>query len=66
MLVLARRESGLTQSQVAVALRKPQSYVSKVESGERRIDLIELLEFLRVVEADEVGFIKALRVRSAR
>jgi len=38
----ARKHAGLTQVQVAKALRKPQSFVSKVEVGERRIDPIEL------------------------
>lgn len=56
----ARRDAGLTQAEVAAALRKPQSYVSKVESGERRIDMVELLDFLRVVSIDEMRFIKAL------
>lgn len=37
-----RREKGLTQSQVAARLRRPQSFVSKYESGERRLDLVEL------------------------
>ena len=38
----ARLEAGLTQAEVASALGKHQSYVSKVETGERRIDPIEL------------------------
>jgi DNA-binding XRE family transcriptional regulator len=37
-----RRETGLTQVQVAAALDVPQSFVSKYESGERRLDVIEL------------------------
>jgi len=37
-----RREAGLTQIQVAAALDVPQSFVSKYESGERRLDVVEL------------------------
>ncbi len=48
----ARQEKGLTQSEVATRLRKPQSYVSKYESGERRLDVIE---FLEVCEAMSVS-----------
>jgi DNA-binding transcriptional regulator YiaG len=38
----ARLDSGLTQVQVAERLKQPQPYVSKCESGERRIDVVEL------------------------
>ncbi len=41
----ARREAGLTQIAVAQAFGKPQSFVSKCESGERRIDVVELGAF---------------------
>jgi transcriptional regulator with XRE-family HTH domain len=41
----ARRAAGLTQAKVANALRVPQSFVSKCESGERRIDAVELGRF---------------------
>ena len=37
-----RREAGLTQVQVAERLQMPQSFVSKYESGERRLDVVEL------------------------
>ena len=37
-----RREAGLTQVAVAERLQEPQSFVSKYESGERRLDVIEL------------------------
>ena len=41
----ARKAAGLTQVQVAEALGRPQSYVTKCELGERRIDPIELQQF---------------------
>jgi transcriptional regulator with XRE-family HTH domain len=41
----ARETAGLTQAQVAAKLGKPQSHVSKSESGERRIDPVELAQF---------------------
>jgi transcriptional regulator with XRE-family HTH domain len=41
----ARVEAGFTQKQVAEKLGKPQSYVSKSEAGERRLDVTELKKF---------------------
>jgi transcriptional regulator with XRE-family HTH domain len=43
-LVDARQAQELTQTEVAQRLGKPQSYVSKYESGERRLDVVEFLE----------------------
>ena len=41
----ARKDKGLTQIDVAKSLGKHQSYVAKCESGERRVDIVELAEF---------------------
>lgn len=47
-----RIKGGLTQTEVAHALDKPQSYVSKYESSERRLDLIELSDLCPVLGID--------------
>ncbi len=47
-LILAREQRGLTQAQVARALNRPQSFVSKCEAGQRRVDVMELQDFARV------------------
>ncbi len=44
----ARVEAGLTQVEVARRLRKPQSFVSKCESGERRVDAIEFADLAQM------------------
>jgi len=41
----ARRQAGLTQVQVAKALARPQSFVTKCELGERRVDPVDLQRF---------------------
>ena len=48
LLKQARQEAGLKQEEVAARLGKPQSYVSKVERAERRIDPPELARFAKV------------------
>lgn len=40
-----RQSTGLTQTELANLLEEPQSYISKVENGERRLDLVQLHAF---------------------
>jgi len=44
----ARIRAGLSQIEVAKKIKKPQSFVSKCESGERRVDFIELRRFAKL------------------
>jgi len=44
LLTEARKTGGMTQSELAAALGKPQSFVAKYENGERRIDVIEFAD----------------------
>ena len=49
----ARRiELKITQAQLAQVLGKPQSFVSKIESGERRLDIIEFVHIARQLSLD--------------
>ena len=62
LLVSARKTAGLTQVEVAVRLARPQSYVSKYERGERRLDVIEFFEVATAIGIDPFDFLKTLHV----
>ena len=61
MLVQARKKAGLTQVQLAELLLRPQSFVSKVERGERRLDVIEFFEVAERIGFDPIAFLRALK-----
>lgn len=56
----ARSEAGFTQEALAVKLGSPQSFVSKYESGERRLDLLEVRRICRVLKIDLADFASRL------
>jgi transcriptional regulator with XRE-family HTH domain len=56
----AREGADVTQDELAVRLRKTQSFVSKCERGERRIDVIELRAFCKALKISFVDFIRGL------
>lgn len=60
LLIEARKAAGLTQVALAEQLERPQSFVSKVERGERRLDVVEFLEVARVLRLDVVAFLQQL------
>lgn len=53
-----RLEKGLTQSELAARLEVTQSRVSKVEQGERRLDLVELQEWCSALGISLVSFVR--------
>ncbi len=52
LLVSERERNGLTQVDIATRLGRPQSYVSKYERGERRLDIIEFIDVANVLGVD--------------
>lgn len=54
----ARLESGMRQVEVAERLNRTQSYISKIESGQRRFDVLQLKEFAKLYKKSLEFFIK--------
>jgi transcriptional regulator with XRE-family HTH domain len=60
LMIEAREKSGLTQQVLAKRLGKPQSFVAKYETGERRLDLIEFVIIARAIGADPARLLRRL------
>ena len=60
LLVEARKEAGLTQVGLAERLSRPQSFVSKYERGERRLDVIEFFEVAAAIGIDPFNFLRTV------
>ncbi len=58
LLRSVRSESGLTQAEVAERVEQPQSFVSKYESGERRLDLVELRQICKALGISLGDFVR--------
>ena len=54
----ARLDAGLTQETVGDKLKKPQSYVSKIERGERNVDIIEMADIAKLYKKPIEYFVK--------
>jgi len=64
MLYQLRVAVGLRQADLAKKLQVPQSFVSKLESGERRIDFVELRNILKHLNTNIVEFVTAFEKRA--
>jgi transcriptional regulator with XRE-family HTH domain len=58
LLIDARKRSGLSQAALAEKLSRPQSFVSKYERGERRLDVIETGLVARALGVDPIEFLR--------
>ncbi|MCK4794521.1 MAG: helix-turn-helix domain-containing protein [Desulfobacteraceae bacterium] len=66
LLAQCRRDASVTQLVLAERLGRPQSFVSKYESGERRLDIIEFLEVAEALQFDPIDFIEKLTKEASK
>ncbi|HBN8407675.1 TPA: helix-turn-helix domain-containing protein [Pseudomonas aeruginosa] len=60
LLIQARKNARVTQAELALRLDKPQSFISKYERGERRLDVVEFLHVCEQICADPHEIIQKL------
>lgn len=63
LLQQLRSDAGLRQSDVATKIRRPQSFVSKYEAGQRRLDILELRQLCAVFGVSLSDFVARLEKR---
>ncbi len=59
-LIAARMAAGLTQVELAKRMGKPQSFISKYENAERRLDVVEFMLVCRALDADPARIVKVI------
>lgn len=63
LLVKRREVIGMTQAELAARLGQYQSFVARLESGQRRIDVVEFLELSEILGFDAVQAIKTIKAK---
>ena len=61
LLIQKRESAGLTQAGLAERLGEYQSFVARLESGQRRIDVVELIEIAEVLGFDASALVQAVQ-----
>ena len=61
ILARARERAGVKQSDAAAKLGLPASYLSKIENGTRRVDVVELIQIAEAIGADAAELIRELQ-----
>ncbi|RUV23648.1 helix-turn-helix transcriptional regulator [Mesorhizobium sp. M7A.F.Ca.MR.245.00.0.0] len=60
-LASQRRAKGLSQAEVAKVLGRHQPFIANIESGERRVDLVELMDIAKIIDLDVVALVRDLQ-----
>jgi transcriptional regulator with XRE-family HTH domain len=61
-----RRAAGLTQANVAKELKRPQSYMAKVEAGKTRLEVIDFIKICLKIDADPTLLIASLKISPSK
>ncbi|HSP33377.1 MAG TPA: helix-turn-helix transcriptional regulator [Thermoanaerobaculia bacterium] len=61
VLTTVRERAGLKQADIAAKLGMPASYLSKIENGTRRLDVIELIQIAEAMDVDAAAIVTELR-----
>jgi transcriptional regulator with XRE-family HTH domain len=51
-IIEKREKAGLTQHEISARLKRPQSFIASIETGQRRVDVVELLELAKAIGFD--------------
>ena len=62
VLVRARERAGLKQGDVAARLGLPASYLSKIENGTRRLDVVEFIRIANAIGIDATELVRELQL----